>query len=93
MIEEVGRTVWQETIKAADDAYVPGSFTTFAGYEYTSSIELYDRYLHRNVIFRDTNNLPSNIFTRGDSHDPERLWDLSDLDATLADTQTNYIRL
>ena len=75
LIEEVGRTVWQETIKAADDAYVPGSFTTFAGYEYTSSIELYDRYLHRNVIFRDTNNLPSNIFTRGDSQDPERLWD------------------
>ena len=30
LILEVGRTVWQKTIKAADDAYVPGSFTSFA---------------------------------------------------------------
>jgi hypothetical protein len=51
LVENIGRTVWQETIKAAEDAYVPGIFTTFAGYEYTSSIDLYEKYLHRNVIF------------------------------------------
>ena len=33
-ILKVGSSVWQETIKAADNAYVPGTFTTFAGYEY-----------------------------------------------------------
>ena len=43
LIESVGKSVWQKTIKAADDAYKPGVFTTFAGYEYTSSIELYDK--------------------------------------------------
>ena len=57
LVEEVSRTVWQETIKAADDAYAPGVFTTFAGYEYTSSIDLYEKYLHRNVIFRETKTL------------------------------------
>ena len=78
LIEEVGRSVWQETIKAADDAYVPGSFTTFAGYEYTSSIAQYEKYLHRNVIFRNTKNLPTQIFSRIDSQDPEKLWDWMD---------------
>lgn len=78
LIEDVGRTVWQETIEAADDAYVPGSFTAFAGYEYTSSIDLYEKYLHRNVIFRDTKNLPPRLFSRVDSQDPEKLWDWMD---------------
>ena len=75
LILEVGRTVWQKTIKAADDAYVPGTFTTFAAYEYTSSFELYDKYLHRNVIFKNTKNLPTRLFTRADNQDPEALWD------------------
>ena len=78
LVENIGRTVWQETIKAAEDAYVPGIFTTFAGYEYTSSIDLYEKYLHRNVIFRDTKNLPDRLFSRLDSQDPEKLWDWMD---------------
>ncbi|MDG2061285.1 MAG: DUF3604 domain-containing protein [SAR86 cluster bacterium] len=78
LVEEVSRTVWQETIKAADDAYIPGIFTTFAGYEYTSSIDLYEKYLHRNVIFRDTKSLPARLFSRLDSQDPEKLWDWMD---------------
>ena len=44
-------------------------------YEYTSSVEIYDNYLHRNVIFRDTKNLPKKLFTRADSLNPEDLWD------------------
>ena len=40
LILEVGRTVWQKTIKAADDAYVPGTFTTFAAYESVSYTHL-----------------------------------------------------
>jgi len=78
LVDTIGMTVWQETIQAAEDAYQPGSFTTFAGYEYTSSVELYDRYLHRNVIFRGIENLPSRLFSRLDSQDPEKLWDWMD---------------
>ncbi len=79
LIQSVGNSVWQKTIKAADDAYKPGVFTTFAGYEYTSSVELYDKYLHRNVIFKDTKNLPVKIFSRVDSPDPEKLWNWMDI--------------
>ncbi len=57
---------------------MPGTFTTFAGYEYTSSIDLYEKYLHRNVIFRETKNLPAKLFSRLDSQDPEKLWDWMD---------------
>ncbi len=78
LVDIVGRSVWQETIRAADDAYAPGTFTTFAGYEYTSSIDLYEKYLHRNVIFRGTGNLPEQLFSRRDSRDPEKLWDWMD---------------
>ena len=78
LLQEVSSNVWQKTIKAADEAYVPGTFTTFAAYEYTSSVEIYDNYLHRNVIFRDTKNLPKKLFTRGDSLNPEDLWDWMD---------------
>ena len=79
LLQEVSSNVWQKTIKAADEAYVPGTFTTFAAYEYTSSVEIYDNYLHRNVIFRDTKNLPKKLFTRGDSLNPEDLWDWMDV--------------
>ena len=75
LVAEVGKTVWHETIKAADEAYKPGMFTTFAGYEYTSSEEMYENYFHRNVIFRDTKNLPKTLFTRADSMNPEKLWE------------------
>ena len=76
---KIGSSVWQETIKAADNAYVPGTFTTFAGYEYSqgSASPILDT-LHRNVIFRDTQNLPTRIFSRLDSSDPEKLWDWMD---------------
>ena len=74
LLEKVSSDVWFKTIEAADQAYVPGIFTTFAAYEYSSSVEIYDSYLHRNVIFRDTKNLPKRIFTRGDSLNPEDLW-------------------
>ena len=87
LVDSVSRTVWQSTIQAADEAYQPGTFTTFAGYEYTSSVELYDRYLHRNVIFRGTEGLPEQLFSRLDSQDPEKLWDwMSELRADGVDS-------
>ena len=75
LIDDIQESVWKETIKAADDAYKPGVFTTFAGYEYTSVEDLYDNYLHRNVIFEGTKNLPNSIFSRLDSLNPEPLWE------------------
>ena len=75
LVDDIQQSVWKETIKAADNAYKPGFFTTFAGYEYTSAEDLYDNYLHRNVIFKDTSNLPNKIFSRLDSMNPEPLWD------------------
>ena len=64
--------VWAEIIKAADANYVPGKFTTFAGFEWTSNPQ--KRNLHRVVVFRDTKVLPDLVLSALDSDDPEVLW-------------------
>ena len=74
---EISRNAWRDSVDAADLFYEPGSFTTFAAYEYTSSTD--DRgNLHRNVIFRDTALLPDVPFSRFHSQNPEGLWDWMD---------------
>ena len=75
--EAVTRSAWRDSVRAADDAYVPGSFTTFAAYEYTTSTDDMGN-LHRNVIFRDTDRLPAMPFSRFNSQDPEGLWNWMD---------------
>jgi len=77
VVEAVTRSAWQDAIRAADDAYVPGTFTTFAGFEYTSSSADQGN-LHRNVIFRDTDRLPAMPFSRFHSLNPEGLWQWMD---------------
>jgi hypothetical protein len=73
----VTKSAWQDTVRAANEAYIPGQFTTFAAYEYTTSSD--DRgNLHRNVIFRDTDRLPAMPFSRLNSQNPEGLWDWMD---------------
>jgi len=73
----ITRSAWQDTIDAAEQWNEPGRFTTFAAYEYTSSSD--DRgNLHRNVIFRDSNELPAVPFSRFHSQNPEGLWDWMD---------------
>ena len=73
----VVRTAWEDTIDAADQFYSPGEFTTFAGYEYTtSSVGMGN--LHRNVIFDGTESLPREPFSRFHSSNPEDLWDWMD---------------
>ena len=68
----LARSVWAEIIKAADANYVPGKFTTFAGFEWTSNPQ--KRNLHRVIVFRDTKHLPDMALSALDSDDPEVLW-------------------
>ncbi len=68
----LARAVWAEIIKAADENYVPGKFTTFAGFEWSSNPK--KRNLHRVVVFRDTRHLPDLVLSALDSDDPETLW-------------------
>jgi len=65
-------SVWAQIVKAADENYQPGKFTTFAGFEWTSNPD--KRNLHRVVVFRDTAKLPDLVLSALDSNDPETLW-------------------
>ena len=77
VVEAVTKSAWRDTVQAADDAYAPGNFTTFAAFEYTSSTDDMGN-LHRNVIFHDTDRLPAVPFSRVNSQNPEGLWDWMD---------------
>jgi len=77
LIQGSMRSAWADTIKAADDFYEPGVFTTFAAYEYTIFGHNIGS-LHRNVIFRGTDNLPNLPFSRLNSENPEDLWSWMD---------------
>jgi hypothetical protein len=68
----LARSVWTEIVKAADAAYRPGHFTTFAGFEWTANPQ--KRNLHRVVVFRDTAHLPDMVLSALESEDPETLW-------------------
>lgn len=70
----IGAT-WREIVDAADRHYDPGTFTTFAAYEWTSTPA--GQNLHRNVVFRDTN-VPDLPYSSLDSANPEDLWDWLD---------------
>ena len=68
--ETFTRQVWEGVVNIAERHNDPGNFTTFAGYEYSSSG------LHRNVVYsgspKDT--LKTLPFSRFDSDNPEDLW-------------------
>jgi hypothetical protein len=68
----LARSVWGEIVKAAEAAYRPGHFTTFAGFEWTANPQ--QRNLHRVVVFRDTQHLPDMVLSALESEDPETLW-------------------
>jgi hypothetical protein len=64
------RDAWDMTVKAANEYYEPGRFTTFIGYEWSATPG--GTNLHRNVIFNaDRAPLP---FTADQSSKPEDLW-------------------
>lgn len=69
--EELKRSVWDEYLEITDSFNEPGTFTTLAGYEWSSQPNMSN--LHRNVIFKSTENLPV-PFSYFDSQRPEDLW-------------------
>jgi hypothetical protein len=62
---------WAVEMKAANDNYQPGKFTTFVAYEWTATAG-YGTHMHRNVIF-NADHAPQ-PFTAVDSNHPEDLW-------------------
>lgn len=70
------RTIWDEYIHITDRFYDPGTFTTLVGYEWSSQPGMSN--LHRNVIFRTSENLPV-PFSYFDSEKPEDLWKWMDM--------------
>lgn len=77
LVTDVTRRAWLDTIDTAEKYNAPGEFTTLVGYEYTTGSD--DRgNLHRNVIFRGSEELPAVPFSRLNSQNPEGLWDWMD---------------
>lgn len=64
------RDAWERTVKAANDFYTPGKFTTFIAYEWSALTD--GKNLHRNVIFNSARVPPP--FDAGQSQRPEDLW-------------------
>ncbi len=84
---EILKSTWKRIVEAADRHYIPGEFTTFPAYEWTSSIGVlssllssspYAQNLHRNVIFKGgkVSGLPFSSF---ESQNPEDLWEWMEL--------------
>lgn len=69
---ELKKSAWKEMTEITDAYYKPGTFTTLLGYEWSSQPNMGN--LHRNVIFRDTENIPEYPFSYFDSEKPEDLW-------------------
>jgi hypothetical protein len=71
MDPQVLSTAWQGQIKAANDAYEPGKFTTLIAFEWSSQPNYMN--LHHNVFFRDSVG-PKRVFSAFDSEHKEDLW-------------------
>lgn len=65
--------VWRSVVASAEKHNDPGRFTTFAGYEYSSSSPAM---LHRNVMFAGApeHTMSRRPFSAYDSSNPEDLW-------------------
>ncbi|MFU8763966.1 MAG: DUF3604 domain-containing protein [Haliea sp.] len=65
---------WEENNRIADEAYAPGIFSTFVGFEWSSMPD--GNNLHRVVVFRDGAERTNQVapFSAFDSDDPQALW-------------------
>lgn len=68
---ELKRSNWDEYLEITDRFNEPGKFTTIPGFEWSSQPGFNN--LHRNVLFRSSENLPV-PFSYFDSEKPEQLW-------------------
>jgi len=69
---EVAGYAWNQIAKIADTYYQPGRFTTFPGWEWTSTPDY--KNLHRIVFFKDAARVSPSAFSSVDSSDPADLW-------------------
>jgi hypothetical protein len=70
-----GKSMWLKATDAAERNNVPGLFTAFIGFEWTSTPS--GNNLHRNIIFRGGKEAADKLvpISAYDTEDPERLWD------------------
>lgn len=73
LLKNASEAAWADIVGAAQRHNSPNEFTTFVAYEYTTTSDDQGN-LHRNVIFRGADKLPSMPFSRFHSQDPEDLW-------------------
>jgi hypothetical protein len=69
---DVAGYAWKQIAKIADTYNKPGKFTTFPGWEWTSTPDY--KNLHRIVFFKDANRVSESEFSSIDSTNPEDLW-------------------
>ena len=76
MSPEIAGNVWKKNVALADEANVPGKFTAFCSYEWTSMPN--NMNMHRNIFFRDSAKVPAQPFSALDSVEPWELWSWMD---------------
>ncbi len=76
MSPEVAGSVWKKNVELAEQANVPGKFTAFCSYEWTSMPN--NMNLHRNIFFKDCAKVPPQPFSALDSNYPVDLWNWMD---------------
>jgi hypothetical protein len=69
---DVAGYAWKQLVKIADTYNKPGKFTTFPGWEWTSTPDY--KNLHRIVFFKDSKHVPVSEYSSIDSVYPEDLW-------------------
>jgi hypothetical protein len=69
---EVAGYAWKQIVKIADKYYQPGKFTTFPGWEWTSTPDY--KNLHRIVFFKDAKHVSDSEFSSIESVNPVDLW-------------------
>ncbi len=76
MPPEIAGSVWKKNVELANQANVPGQFSAFCSYEWTSMPN--NMNLHRNIFFKDCAKIPVQPFSALDSYHPVDLWNWMD---------------